>query len=275
MSAPATTSASAFPAPRVTPNARHALAGLWRLAARRFFTPGYWLTLLGMLVVLIVLSIPAAPNVSAAREGLLPWAAGFYVCFVTPILSFIAAAGTLRDDLSGATVDYILTRPVPRPLFVFFRYLTQMAATQISFLFALGAVIGLGVFWDVPDFSAALPLLLLGQICAIVTFSALGFLCASVTSRYVIVGLVYGAVVEVGLGNVPTQLNQISLLRHLMTLLQPLLGDGGWALSQTTGTALGNVATLALLLAVSAAAVAISALLFRFREFAGSAARDA
>ena len=36
-----------FPAPRVAPHASHAFGGIWRLTARRFFTPGYWLTLAG------------------------------------------------------------------------------------------------------------------------------------------------------------------------------------------------------------------------------------
>lgn len=266
-----------FPPPRVSPHAGRALAGLWRLTVRRFFTPGYWLTAGGMLVVLIVLSLPVTQARSAAQTGLIPWAAGFYVCFVVPLLSFISAAGTLRDDLSGATVDYLLTRPVRRPLFVVFRYLTQMAATQLSFLLGFATVAGLCLFWSVPDFTAALPLLFLGQVCAIVMASAAGFLCASVTSRYVIVGIVYGAVVEVGLGNVPTQLNQISLLRHLIGLVHPLIGEGGWSLNQTlgaTGDSTG-LSSVVVLVGFSVVAVAISAALFSLREFAGSSAREA
>jgi hypothetical protein len=46
-------SSERFPAPRVTPDATHAFGGIWRLTARRFFTPGYWLTLAGLLVVLV------------------------------------------------------------------------------------------------------------------------------------------------------------------------------------------------------------------------------
>lgn len=269
------TAASAFPGARVTPRLLHAFGGVWRLTSRRFFTPGYWLTLLGLLVVLVVLSIPATPTQASAQDGLLPWAAGFYVCFIVPVLSFIAAAGTLRDDLSGATVDYILTRPVRRPAFVAFRYLSQMAATQISFLFSFATIVGLFVFWEVPDFAAALPLLLLGQVCAIITFSAMGFLCGCLTSRYVIVGLLYGAVVEVGLGNTPTQLSLASLMRHVLALVHPLLGEGGWAISKTFADSAGGLTSVAILLGVSAAAVALTAAMFSLREFAGTAGREA
>lgn len=263
-----------FPAARVTPHAGRALGGLWRLTARRFFTLNYWLMLAGMLVVLVVLSIPATPTQASALDGLLPWAAGFYVCFVVPLLSFISAAGTLSEDLGGATVDYVVTRPLRRPLFIVFRYLTQMAATQISFLFALGAIVGLCVFWDVRNLGSAIPMLLLGQVCAVITFSAIGFLCAAITSRYVIVGLLYGAVVEVGLGNVPTQLNRISLVRHVLALVEPLLGQGGWAVSKTLGASTGGLSTVAVLLGVSAAAVGLAAVIFSVREFAGSAGRE-
>ncbi|MGH7944590.1 MAG: hypothetical protein ACREH8_19355 [Opitutaceae bacterium] len=96
-------SAQPFPAPRVTPSAAHAFGGIWRLTARRFHTPVYWLTLAGMLAVLVVFSIPAAPTHEAAARGFLPWAGGFYVCFLLPILAFISAAGAIRDDFGASS----------------------------------------------------------------------------------------------------------------------------------------------------------------------------
>ena len=83
-------------------------------AARRFFTPGYWVMLAGMLVLLVIFSIPAAPNHAAAAKGLIPWAGGFYVCFLLPVFAFISAANAIRDDFGAGTVDYIFTRPVRR-----------------------------------------------------------------------------------------------------------------------------------------------------------------
>ncbi len=259
-----------FPAPRVTPHALHALGGVWRLTARRFFAPGYWLTLAGMLALLVVFSIPATSGGEDVSEYL-QWVSGFYVSFVLPILAFIAAAGAMRDDLGAGTVDYVFTRPVRRSSFVVFRYLAQMACTQIDFLFALAVVLGLGVWHGVPDLWPAVPVLLLGQFTGIVVFSAFGVLCALLTSRYIIVGLLYGAVVEVGLGNVPTQLNQISLVRHLLAILRPILGNGEWAIAQTALTSTASTpATVAGLFAAAALMIAVGAALFRAREFAGT-----
>ena len=131
----------------------------------------------------------------------LNWVATFYVCFVVPILSFISAGGVARDDLKADAVDYIFTRPVRRPMFVLFRYVAHVACTQLDFLLALAVVVGVGVSLNVPGMMAAVPALLVAQACAIVAFSAFGFLCGMFTSRYVIVGLLYGSIVEVGIGS--------------------------------------------------------------------------
>lgn len=264
-----------FPPPRVPPHAGHALGGIWRLTARRFSTLNYWLVLAGMLAALVVLSLPAASNRPAAARDFLSWAGGFYVCFVVPVLSFILGGGAMRDDLGAAAVDYVFTRPVRRPLYVLFKYIAHVAAVQIDFLFALMVVAGIGMFWRVPGLWDAVPYVVLGQVVAVFVFTAAGFFCAQITSRYVIVGLVYSAVVEVGLGNVPTQVNQISLLRHMVALVRPVLGDRGWSL--TPGALAGTVsvpATLAVLFGVAAAGLVVCAIIFSRREFAGEGARE-
>lgn len=254
------------------PNSAHALGGIWRLTSRRFFTPGYWTMLVAMLAGLVVFSIPAAQNRVEAATGLLPWAAGFYVCFLLPILAFIGGAGAMRDDLGAGTVDYVFTRPVSRRAYIAFRYLAQMACTQIDFLFALGVIAGLGLFWQVPGLWPALPLLLLAQVTGVVVFTAMGFFCGVLTTRYVIVGLLYGAVIEIGVGNVPTQLNQISLLGHLLAIVRPILGESGWAIDRFSNAGPSNAfAVVGLLLAVATALIALTAVIFSFREFAGSA----
>lgn len=267
--------ASALPAARVTPRAAAAFGGIWRLTARRFFTPAHGLILAGLLVLLVLSSIPAAPSREAAAQGFLPWASRFYVCFLVPILAFIPAAGLMRDDLQAETVDYVLTRPVPRSWLVVFRYLSHLACAQLEFLLALAVIAGIGVFHDVPGLGAALPRLLLAQVLVVTAFSAFGFLCAVLTSRYVIVGLAYGGIIEVGVGNVPTQLNRVSLIRQVQGLLRPITGPGdagpaGVVLPAT----LDAPSIIALLLGFAAVMLAVTALLFALREFAGTGSRE-
>lgn len=266
--------ASVFPAPRVAPNALHALGGMWRLASRRYGTPGFWLMLLGGLALLTLSSFMAAPNTGQPKGNVIGWAAGFYLGLIVPLLSFIFAGSATRDDLSPASVDYVLTRPVPRPLQVLFRYVTQMVCAQLDFLFAFGVIVAVGIYQGTPDLIDALPRLLLAQVLTVAVYSAAGVLCAQITHRYIILGLAYGAIIEIGVGVVPTQLNQISLLRHIRTITQPLTGDAGMMAATAVGEPLGLPATLAILFAFIAFALAVSATLFSRKEFSGAAGKD-
>ncbi|MEO7414300.1 MAG: hypothetical protein ABIZ81_13185 [Opitutaceae bacterium] len=268
-----TRKAAATPfAPRVMPNNLHAFGGIWRLSIRRFFNLNRWLMLAGMLVLLVLFSIPAAGNRDEAARGFLPWAARFYVCFLVPVMAFLSAAGTVRDDLQAGAVDYLFTRPVRRPVFVCLRYVAHVICTQLDFLFAFVVVIGIGAFWEVPGLMNAAPWLLLAQVLAILAFTAFGFLCAMLTSRYVIIGLLYGVFIEVGMGNVPTQLSHLSMGRQILSVLAPLLPVRGGFLGEG---ALTPPAASALLVGTSLLMLGVAALVFALREPGGAAGREA
>lgn len=261
---------------RVAPNAAHAFGGIWRLTSRRFFSVTHWLILLGFFVLLVVFSIPAAPNRAAAVTGFLPWASRFYVCFLVPVLAFVAGAGVMRDDLRSDSVDYILTRPVRRPLFVLFRYVSHVACAQGEFLLSLAVVVGIGVYREVPALWPAVPLLIAAQAMAVIAFSAFGFFCGLITGRYVIIGLAYGAIVEVGIGNVPTQLNQLSMARHLMAIMRPILGDAEIGVSSAAGaSALTAPAAVMALLGFAVVMLAATVAVFSFKELASGGGREA
>jgi hypothetical protein len=63
------------------------------------------------------------------------------------------------------------------------------------------------------------------QFLAVLSWGALSALLGLVTRRYLIAGIVYGFVVELGLGRIPTNINTISLARHFRGLFghDPLL----------------------------------------------------
>ena len=266
---------TSFPSARVAPNARHAFGGIWRLTSRRFFTLGHWLMMAVLLTLLVLFSLPVTPTRASAIDGLLPWASRFYVCFLVPLLSFISAAGVMRDDLRADAVDYIFTRPLSRTLFILFRFVSHVGCAQLDFLLALAVVAGLGVYWDLPNLWSAIPLLLLAQAIGIIAFSAFGFFCGMFTSRYVIVGIVYGVVVEFGIGNVPTQLSQLSMIRHLLALMRPIVGESEMGMTAAVSdTALRGPATVLALLAFGAVMLTASVALFTFKELAAADTRN-
>ncbi len=244
----------------VVANLRHAFGGVWRLTFRRFLLPGRWLMVLVGLAVLTLLSFALAR--SGGTGHYVKWLVSFYVAFLVPALAFIAGAGAMRDEMKSGTVDYVLTRPLPRPAFVVFKFFAHTVCAQIDFLLALIVVLVVGHLRGISGLAAAAPQLLLGQVLLVTAASAFGFLCAIITSRYIVLGLAYAGVVEAGLGQIPTQLSRLSLTRQVRDLLDPASGI------VSVATTLG---TVGFILVFTVCALAAAAALFHVRELGASA----
>jgi ABC-2 type transport system permease protein len=263
MSLPSSSSPAPLAAPAV-PSLRNAFGGIWRLTFRRLLAPSQWTI---PAILLAVLALIAFATVREGNERLFfRWTSGFYLTFLVPILAFLSGAGAIRDEMKPATADYILTRPVRRPAFVVFKFLSHLACLQAGFLLAFGVLIAVGTYRHIPALFATLPWLLLGQAVAVTAFAAFGLLCGTLTSRYLVVGLVYVGIVEAAIGRVPTQLNRLSMVHQLRALLEQVLPGINPALppEQSPLTIVG------LLLAFSALMVATAALYFVFQELAGT-----
>lgn len=255
MNAPPSLSAPLAP---VVPNHRHAFGGVWRLTFRRFLLPTRWVMVLIGLAVLTLLSFASGQRDVSRSGQYVSWVVGFYVTFLVPALAFIAAGGAMRDEMKSGTVDYVLTRPVRRPAFVVFKFISHTLCAQVDFLLALVAVLTIGTLRGIPDLAAAAPKLLLGQMLLIAAASAFGFLSGIVTSRYVIIGLLYAGVIEAGVGQIPTQLSRLSMTRQIRDLLDPAAGAAA-----SVATTLG---TMGILLMFTGVALAAAAALFNLRE---------
>ncbi len=252
------------PPPRLTPPSpvephwRHAFGGVWRLTLRRYLLPGRW-ALVGAGLAVLVLLCFAASHRSSARHYL-DWAGVFHVTFLVPALAFIGAAGAMRDELKSSVVDYVFTRPIRRPVFVAARFVAHTAGAQLDFLLALAVVVAVAAARGIPIAPSDLPGLLLGQVLLVTAFSALGFLAAILTSRYIILGLAYAGIIEAGLGQIPTQISRLSLTRQIRDLFSSDTFDAS--------AALGPTAMLALFTLV---ALTAAGALFHHREFGGAA----
>ncbi|HWA09013.1 MAG TPA: ABC transporter permease subunit [Opitutaceae bacterium] len=260
--------ASAFPAAHVAPNPRHALGGIWRLTSRRYLAPTQWGPLLLVLGLLALLASAVIRDGSARQY--FSWISDFYLAFLVPVMAFLASGGTIRDDLKAGAADYLLTRPVRRPLYLAFKYLAHLACFQAICLLGLGVMVGVAAFRHIPGIAPTLPWLLLGQVLTVTVFTALGFLCAVLTGRFLIVGLVYGAVVEVGVGNVPIQLNRIAVTHQVRTMLEPLLPYGPAHPAEQASP----LATTGLLVLFALVLLAVAAARFSMQELAGARPSD-
>lgn len=259
MNAPAST----FPPPRVAPNLAHAFGGIWRLTYPRFLSVGQLVLTLVLLALLFVIGF------AMIREGRIrsfgPWTAYIYFSGLLPILSFLTGAGAVRDDMQTGAVDYTLTRPVPRPAFVAFRFISHLVCLQLQYLLPLGVVVALGLLKNIPGVTAAVPTLLLAQAVLVTVAFAAGFLSGVLTSKYIVIGLLWGALLEAGVGNIPTELARLSVTHQVRELLLPVLPHPRNALASDQ-TAFGIVATL---LIAAVAMVGVVAFIFSKRELAG------
>lgn len=256
--------APVFSPPRVTTHLAHAWGGVWRLTFRRFLMPGHWLTL-GIGLAVLTMLFAGGPR-GGGPSRFLDWTISFYLTFLVPALAFMSAGGAMRDEMKSGTVDYVLTRPVPRPAFVVFKYLAHTLCTQIDFLFAFGVAAVFSVIHGVPGFTAMAPKLLVCQALLVAGFSGLGFLCGTISSRYVVFGLAYAGLIEGGVGQIPTQLSRLSMTHQVRDLLQPL-----WKETVDLATLPGWFGTTTILLGFCAVTVAAAATIFSVRELSGPA----
>jgi ABC-type transport system involved in multi-copper enzyme maturation permease subunit len=263
---------SAFPAPRVEPNLRHAFGGIWRLTLGRYLVPTRWLMVIGLCAFLVLTSIPFAPNPAAARMGFLPWVI-IYLTRIAPLMAFVVAGGAMRDEMKAGNVDYVFTRPVPRPAFLGFKFLAQLFCIQLDFLVAFATISGIALYRHVPDWWSAVPMLLGAQVLVVTAFSAFGFLCGILTSRYIVIGLAYGMIIEFGIGTIPTQINKIAMTHQIQAMLHQYLPTGTDFMPMVPAASFiipsGVGATAVALLGFTAVMLFLAGAIFTFMELSG------
>ena len=147
------------------------------------------------------------------------WLIDFYFFVILP-LSCVGACGALiREELQNDTLGFLTTRPLTRAKLMIVKYLSQSAWLQIVVLVQALLLFGAGSLRQIPGLSTLLPMFLAIQFVAVFTWSALGALLGLMTKRYMAIALLYGFIVEMGIGRIPTNVNTLSMIRHFKSLL--------------------------------------------------------
>ena len=147
------------------------------------------------------------------------WLIDFYFFVILPLACVKACGGLIRDELQTDTLGFLLTRPLSRARLLVLKYLAQTAWLQLLLLLETALVFATGRVCQVPALGSLFPLFLAVQVWAVPAWAALGALLGQISQRYFALALVYGFIVETGLGRIPTNINTLSLLRHLKSLL--------------------------------------------------------
>ncbi len=191
------------------------------------------------------------------------WLIDFYFFIALPLNCVRLCGGLIRDELLTNTLSFLTTRPLGRGRLLILKYLSQTAWLQIMLLFETLLLFMAGQLREVPSLGALLPLFLAAQFLAVFAWSALGILLGQITKRYVAMAIVYGAVVEMGIGRIPTNINTLSLTKHLKTLLahHPALQ------STYEWTSTGVPLSVGALILATGIFLGLAALLFTFLEY--------
>ena len=217
----------------------------------------------------LVLANPALATLALAtasgqrEEGFRMWILHLYVPFMVPISCLLSGGSMIRDEIQAGTLTFLVTRPLSRARLLLLKYVCHVAWLELMLALNAGLLTLAGVALGI-DGALVTGLWLLGvQTVMIPAFTAVSVFLGLVSKRYVLLGVLYGAIVEVGFGQIPTNINVLSLSRHFAALmgrcpnLESTIPLPAWGMP-------GSILAVLLLTAVVLGA---SALFFSLREF--------
>jgi hypothetical protein len=191
------------------------------------------------------------------------WLIDVYFFILVPLTCVRMCGALIRDELETDTLGFLTTRPLSRARLLLIKYLSQTAWLEIWMLVQTLLLFAAGNLRQIPALGSLIPLFLAAQFLAVLAWGALGLFLGQVSKRYMALALVYGLIVEMGIGRIPTNINTLSLMRHLKALLghnAALQGIYNWPAMGASGPS--GALVLAAVLFLS-----LAALMFTFKEY--------
>jgi len=188
------------------------------------------------------------------------WLIDVYFFILVPLNCVRMCGALIRDELDADTLGFLTTRPLSRARLLLIKYISQTAWLQLWMLAQTLLLFAAGGLRQIPALGNLLPLFVAAQFLAIFSWGALGLFLGQISKRYMALALVYGSIVEMGIGRIPTNINTLSLMRHLKTLLghnPALQGIYNWP-------AIGVLGPAGALVLATAFFLVLAALMFSF-----------
>jgi ABC-type transport system involved in multi-copper enzyme maturation permease subunit len=256
----------------INPTLGGAVRGLWlltwksRLSWRQAPVLSVTVLALPLLAFLIMNQGPHFLLIHGEHRGLdnfYCWWVTFYLLVALPLYCLAVFGDLIRDDLQSNTLSFLVTRPLTRARLFLVKFLSQLVWVEVL-AFATGLLLVLVGGVSGVDGTLKLGGLLLGiQGIAVLVFGALSALLGLIHRRYMVLGAVYGLVVEVGIGQIPTNINTLSITRHLRTLL----ANNAHLAQQFDWSAQGTLSSLLIVGLATAIFLVLAAVLFSWVEY--------
>lgn len=242
------------------------LEGIWGLFWRaNLGKSGRWVTLAWLVLPPVILAIllnmaPGEPPENGYEKVLVIG----YLFQVTPLVCLFGFGGVIREEIRENTLSFLAVRPVGRVRLLAAKYVSQLIWVQALLALELSALVAVGALsFESFDLSIWGPLMAL-QALGTLAWSTVAMTLGLVSKNYVPLGILYGALVEKGIANIPTNVNTLAVTRNLQNAFEahPILGEVFEFIPPAEAASpILNIGGLALVFLV------LSAALYYFREY--------
>lgn len=243
------------------PSLWRAFLGLWAFEWQTRMTPGKLLQAAAIVAVIPGLMFTTLRG-GQTRE-FVDWIITYHLFLMLPIYCLSVFGPVIRDELQADTLGFIVTRPLKRYALLFLKYLCTMIWSQALVLlcgllfFAVAKIRGFKMD------ASMLGLFLLVQALAVLAYGAISSLLGLLSKKYMVLGIVYGLIIERGIGSIPTNIHSLAISHHLKSIL----GNHQWMSDQFTLTGEPILAATGWVLLATAAFLFVAAVLFNTREY--------
>lgn len=248
-------------APCDPPGVAAAWRALWLLVWRSRFSTRK--------LPLLIFSVIAAPLLAyfasepGSPDGYVELALGVYLLLLLPLYCLAVCGSMIRDELQSGTLGFLVTRPLTRARLFLIDFAAHILWLQ-GIALANGLLLVLvGIIRSVPDVLAVGGRLFAVQALAVFVYGALSALLGLVTRRYIVLGVLYGFIVEIGIGRIPINIHLLSMTHHLQSLMGTAV-----LVQEEMGWDPGNVwLAISILLGATIVFLVLGAVLFTWREY--------
>lgn len=256
--------ASSGPSPEIcSPPFLSTLRGLWLMTWKTRCSLRQSPAILGTILPTALLTFFVLRHDFDEKTALFYWLSTAHLLLAVPLYCLAVFGGLIRDDLQSNTLGFLTTRPLSRARFLLSRFLCQLAWVQVLGLIAGLLFLATGQIHGASGLPRFAPLFLVTQALALFVFAGLATFLGLLHRRYLVLGTLYGLFVEVGIGQIPTNINTLAMTRHLRTIL----GRNPELASLYTWPTDALPLALAVLLMTPVVFLALSAALFTLREY--------
>lgn len=264
---PSTSTPLVFAAKRGATSLSAVFKGLLMLELFAWRRSGVWVKAGLALAGLIVLT---RLSISRGNEALFStWMIDVVTLKLIPLLCLVTGGGLLRNQIRSFTIEYLWTRPASKTYLVLAAWAVSVVLVSVQATVATVIVHAVGGIQGVPAVWDGLLLQLMTQVLIILPFCALAVLLGVFSGKYMVLGLVYGLLVEGGMSRLPTNLNRISVTHHaeeLLSLSAPTVQN---PISSVWLPSLGGIAVIA------AVALVLAVFIFNRRQYSVGGEKEA